>query len=170
MPATIAATDIQSLIIDEVGDTADGYLAARIATVWASYADKAGTAPRLQELYSKKRLANLLIGRLREQVDFAIQGDLSRKQSQKVTTLQAMVAQTQVEIDKVERQSIAQRPILTAPITITSPEGPPVPGVISPYDEVIDASDPRYSGDPYRRPPGEGNYSTGNATTGPIEP
>ena len=73
-----ALTDqqIQALIVLEVGDVVtpsapSGILTTNIALVWQSYADKALIWPRLQELYSKRRCLDIVLGVRREQVDRA---------------------------------------------------------------------------------------------------
>lgn len=145
MPVTDA--DIQALIILEVGDEATaaapgGILAANIATIWASYADKAQIAPRLQELYGKRRCIDLVLGVVRGQVDFEIFQDHRRNQSQKAKALEAMRADCQAEIAVIEKKARTKRPGVAGLITTVTPLSPP--STSSP-----NANDPRYKGDPY---------------------
>jgi hypothetical protein len=152
------------MIVLEVGDldpaTGDppvpggaGMIASNISTIWATYADKALIAPRLQELYTRRRALDMLIGTiLRHQVDVT-QGDptLAVRQNQRVVAAQQQRKDVQTEIDKVESLALAARGGAVAPITQQEP--------VTPQDAVNreyqqnpwfpDAGNQRYSGSPY---------------------
>jgi hypothetical protein len=145
--------DIQSLIILEVGDEVTtawpiGVLFANIATMWASFADKAQIAPRLQELYTKRRAIDAVLGIVRGQVTYNIANDHSRNQSDKAKTLLSMRKETKDEIVRVEMQARSNRPGVAGQITTTAPISPPVVG-------GVDANDPRFQGSPYFPPLGD---------------
>lgn len=147
-----ALTDqqIQSLIVLEVGDVAtpsapSGILATNIALIWQSFADKRQVWPRLQELYSKRRCLDIVLGLRREQVDRA--ADTIRESlSQIARELEQMRAACQREIDKVEAVARANRGGVVAAIVQTTIETPPTGAVVS---DILDANSPRYQGDPY---------------------
>lgn len=142
-------SDIQALIILEVGDEItpawpSGVLTANIALMWASYADKAQIAPRLQELYTKRRAINSVLGIVRGQVTYNIANDHSRNQSDKAKTLLSMRKETQDEIVRLETQTRANRPGVAGQLVTTAP--------ISPPTGSPDANDPIYQGSPYWPP------------------
>lgn len=155
MPVT--DQQIQSLIILEVGEvwqppTTPGgpqtaLLASNIATVWASYADKALIAPRLQELYTKRRCIDIVLATLRDQVDFSVFEDLNSKQGQRFDHLNKMRADCQAEIVIVEQRAQKGRAPAVGPLTNTEPETPPTS---LPVTTVVDGNDPRYRGDLYQ--------------------
>lgn len=142
--------DIQALIILEVGDEVtpawpSGVLAANIALMWASFTDKAQISARLQELYTKRRAIDSVLGIVRKQVTFNIANDHSRNQSDKAKTLLSMRKETQDEIVRLETQARANRPGVAGQITTTAPISPPIVG-------GVDANDPRFQGSPYFPP------------------
>lgn len=144
---------IQSLIVLEVGDEVtaawpSGILSANIATVWASYADKALIAPRLQELYSKRRCIDIIVGIVRGQVTFSISGDHSRNQSDKAKALMDMRRACQDEITLLEAKARANRAPANDELAATAPIAPP-------DANGPDANDSRYRGDPYKPPFGD---------------
>jgi hypothetical protein len=146
-------SDIQALIVLEVGDEVttawpSGVLNANIVTMWASFADKAQIAPRLQELYTKRRAIDAVLGIVRGQVTYNIANDHSRNQSDKAKTLLSMRKETQDEIVRVEMQARSNRPGVAGQITTTAPISPPVVG-------GVDANDPRFQGSPYFPPLGD---------------
>lgn len=142
--------DIQALIILEVGDEVTaawpaGVLTANIAIMWASFADKALISARLQELYTKRRAIDSVLGIVRGQVTYNIANDHSRNQSDKAKTLLAMRKETQDEITRVEAQARANRPGVSGQLTTTAPITPANPP---------DANDATYQGSPYVPPRG----------------
>ena len=148
-----ALTDqqIQSLIVLEVGDVVtpsapSGILTTNIALIWQSYQDKRQIWPRLQELYSKRRCLDIVLGVRREQVDRA--ADTIRENlSQIAAELEKMRAACQQEIARVEALAAANRGGVVAAIVQTTIETPPTGAVVS---DIINANDPVYQGDPYR--------------------
>lgn len=143
-------TDIQALIILEVGDEVttawpSGVLTANIVAMWESYADKALIAPRLQELYTKRRAIDAVLGIVRNQVTFNIANDHSRNQSDKAKTLLSMRGEVQADIKQIETQARSGRPGVAGQITTTAPITPTYPP---------DANDPAYQGSPYSGPRG----------------
>lgn len=133
----ITAADVQRMIVLEVGDldpaTGDppvaggaGMIASNISTIWATYADKALLAPRLQELYTKRRALEMLMGTiLRHQVAVS-QGDptLSVRQDQRFLGAQKQYDNVQAEIDKVENMVAKTRGGAVGPITQQEPVTP----------------------------------------------
>jgi hypothetical protein len=143
-------SDIQNLIILEVGDEVTtawptGVLTANIAAMWASFADKAQISARLQELYTKRRAIDSVLGIVRNQVTYNIANDHSRNQSDKAKTLLSMRKETQDEIGRVEMQARSNRPGVAGQLTTTAPITPANPP---------DMNDPAYQGSPYTPPRG----------------
>lgn len=142
---SVTTAQVQNLIILEVGDTSDGLLAANMATIWASVADKALVAPRLQELYAKRRAIDLLLGRTRGEVDRRIDG-IEERWGQEPDRLIKLRADTQTEIVRIEALARAGRTVAHGTISTVAPEAPPsgAPAYAPP-----DANELRYYGDPY---------------------
>jgi len=141
-----SSADIQALIILEVGDEITvawptGVLAANIALMWASYTDKAQISARLQELYTKRRAIDAVLGIVRGQVTYNIANDHSRSQSDKAKTLLSMRADVQSELERVERNTRSNRAGVAGLITTTAPLTPTYPP---------DVNDAAYQGSPYR--------------------
>jgi len=142
--------DIQALIILEVGDEVTaawptGVLFANIAAMWASYADKAQISARLQELYTKRRAIDAVLGIVRGQVTYNIANDHSRNQSDKAKTLLSMRKEAQDEITRLEAQARSNRAGVAGQITTQAPISPPLVG-------GVDANDPAFQGSPYYPP------------------
>lgn len=147
-----ALTDqqIQALIVLEVGDVVtpsapSGILATNIALIWQSFADKRQVWPRLQELYSKRRCLDIILGLRREQVDRSAD-TISERLSQMAGELERMRAACQKEIERVEAIARANRGGVVAAIVQTTIETPPTGQIVS---DVIDANSPALAGDPY---------------------
>lgn len=150
--AVLSAQDIQQIVIDELGDTDDGLLARRATLYWNSYADKAATAPRLQEAYFRRRCCDVLLATLRQTVDIS-EGGLSIKDSDRFAHVQALRQAADAEITKLERWAQQQQ---------RKPQGGRIaqPAPLSVADEIaaeaadlgapLDANDPTLSGSPYR--------------------
>ncbi len=146
---TVTDADIQSILVDEVGDEVtekypSGILATNVALYWASYADKAQIGPRLQELYTKRRCVDAVLGIVRKLVDFEIHNDHRRSQSQKAKALEAMRDDCQAEIDTIEKKTRSNRGGAAGLITTVTPQSPP-------NTAWPDANDSRFQGDPYKR-------------------
>jgi hypothetical protein len=136
---TVNAQDIKRIVLDEVGDWPDRYLEDRLDAAWDSYSDKAYTEPRLQELYTKRRLIDLALGRVRNQVDTSVTADEGAKLAQLTANLRAMRLETQAEIAAIENGTGLPRGGL---LTATVPIPPPDPN-------MVDANAILYSGSPY---------------------
>lgn len=137
---------IQALIVAQVGDEVtaawpDGILAGNVATIWDGYADTG--SPDLQKLYTKRDCIDLVLGAVRGQVDFTIDNDHSRKQSQKRVALMEMRQACMDDVDRILATMGAGGAI--GPITKTAPV---MPGAGQP-----DPNARRYRGDPLC-PPG----------------
>jgi hypothetical protein len=122
----VTAGSIQSLVIAEVGDTADGLLTQQMPLIWASYADKAGIAPRLQELYAKRRAIDIVLGSLRNSVGFSMSGDLSLRLDQRTEYLMERRKETLVEIRHLEAIARSGRAPAIAPLSTTEMEPQPI--------------------------------------------
>ena len=121
---TLDDQSAQAKVLAEVGDQ-NGAAEAILPILWDAYADKALTAPRLQELYVKRSVIDVVRAQLRNQVDVAGMGtELQAKKSQRIATLVQMRTETQAEIARLERRLMATR-YATATITATTPEVPP---------------------------------------------
>jgi len=143
----VTTAQLQDRIITEVGDTPTGLLAAHLPTIWASYADKAQIAPHLQRLYAKRAAIDLVIGSSRTLVNRAASG-ISKHDHQQIDTLMAMRKVADADIVELEKQIRGRRGAALVPLTHVAIETPPQPGdPLAP----LDANDPRYAGDPYRR-------------------
>ncbi len=130
------------------GQGTGGIVAQHIAVIWDSFADLAPISPRLQELYTKSRCIDLLLGQVRGQVDL-LTGDLQLKLSQKAATLLAMQKNVQKEIAAYEAQAQSSRAPASGALTTVEPIPPPTVLPLPP-SPVPDAQDTRYSGDPYK--------------------
>jgi hypothetical protein len=148
---SVTAADLQNAIVSSVGDTDSGFLAASIAAIWALYADKAQSGPRLQFLYAKREAIDWLLGQpeYANAVDVLTQGGLSVKQSQKVATLQAKREETQKEIVRLELSLRGTRTGAITTLDAVTPQAPPA-GLPVPVSSVPDANDSRFRGDPYQ--------------------
>lgn len=147
---TVSDAQIQSLLILEVGDEVTsafpgGMLATNIAMAWASYADKALIAPRLQELYTKRRCIDLVLGVVRGQVTYQIANDHTFNGSDKAKTLLNLRQECQTEIAAIEARARGNRGGASGMLTATAPVSPP-------DNQPPDANDSRYSGSPYYSP------------------
>jgi hypothetical protein len=149
MVTAVAATDIQRLIVLEVGDNQDGLLAGIVSLVWQSYADKAQIYPRLQELYSKRRLVDIALASERQSVDQSEAGT-GAKEAQRFDHLIATGKRVDAEIALIEKQiSIFPNPAVGT-ITKVEPIAPPsVPLPAGP----LDGNDIRYGGSVYEPRP-----------------
>lgn len=153
----VALTDaqIQQIIIDEVGDNPQQLLANRIATYWQSFADKRPIHPRLQELYTKRRCIDAVLGTIRNQVTFSTDGALSLQLKQRTDYLSDRRKETLAEITRLEAIARANRPPQIAPLVNVEIETPPPPDYIPPCPP--DQNDEVYRGSPYFYNPGTGS-------------
>lgn len=151
----LTAAQVQAAIIGRTGDvdatTGDpvvgggGYLATVVASVWAEYADKAYVGPRLQELYCERDLLDRMVALIQHKFDFR-DSDATFSRSQRVKTLLDRRTAVQNKIEAIETTAAANRAPAVGQMTTAAAVGPP-------YPFGVDASDPRYGGDPYTRRP-----------------
>lgn len=138
----LSAAQYQNLIVLQVGDDAAGTLAANIGTLWLKNDDRTDDYARY--LYSKRDAIDVMLGRVRAQVDFKALDGASVNLTDLTANLQAMRADVQAQID--EYGAILNGAGAIGEIATTAPIEPP------PF--WPDANDPRYKGDPYQpRPP-----------------
>jgi hypothetical protein len=140
-------TDDQQRLVDEVGETDDGRLAANVVAVLAVWAGKDLIKPGLTRLYAKRQLIDLAMGAVRSQVDFSDAQGLTVKAGQRGTRLQAMQDTTLAEIIRLEAKARGRRLGASQELVTKAPAMPPWPTPPFP-----DANDPRLNGDPYKRP------------------
>ncbi len=83
----LAAPELQTLVVTEVGDV-DGFIAGQIATLWALY----DTQPDLylRYLLTKRKALDLLMGKVREQVNRTGLNGVAAELSDKLGNLQVM--------------------------------------------------------------------------------
>jgi hypothetical protein len=140
-------TDEQSRMVQEVGETDDGRIAANVAAVFAIWAGKDALYAGLTWLYVKRELVELAIGAERAKVDFTSAQDLGMKMSDKAGALQTMYDKTLAEIIRIESKARGSRPGASLELVTQTPQSSPWPS--PPYPN---ANSRRLRGDPYRRP------------------
>lgn len=140
MPLT--AEQLQALIILEVGDDAAGTLAAQIALLWTAHDDQ----PSLdrQALYTKRHAIDVMLGRVRAQVDFRALDGASVNLSDLFARLTKMREQTTAEILAIEAGQSAGP--ASGELTTTAP--------VMPDGEWPDPNSRRLRGDPLLPLPG----------------
>lgn len=132
------ASAYQAMIVEEVGDTPAGAVAAQIVTIWTMFDDRAPIGR--QYLYAKRKAIDLLMGIYRKQVNIVNRGQQAEL-SHLMRNLQIMRDAVSDEIgdDKVDTQRNAQsrRGARIGRLTTTSPLGAAVglPG-FDPNDQV----------------------------------
>lgn len=136
------ATAYQALIVDEVGDTVDGHIAANVGTYWTLYDDRPSLA--MQYLYAKRKAIDVLLGKVREQVTMTGVEGVRAELDQKSKHLLVMREAVQADITAAETQVQASGRPAIGTLKQIAPVLPPVAG-------SRDANDRRYQGDPYRR-------------------
>jgi hypothetical protein len=131
-------------VLLELGDEATNLLAPFAYTSYQSYADKGRIDPRLQFLYCKRQMIDVLLGHGWQRVTVKMEqteddlSDLSKN-------LQALRTNCQDEIDGFEAQDRASRPPAIGTLTQTSPR------LVSPG--MADPNSGFYRGDPLNRYP-----------------
>src|SRR5438105_8707634 len=98
-----SAAKQQNLIVLEVGDTPDGRLTANVSDIWADYADKALLDARLQQLYTKLRCIDMVLGYERTSVDYQQLRVLEVKAGQSPDRLLKMKAVLEADILVLEQ-------------------------------------------------------------------
>lgn len=141
----------QTLLVQEVGDTADGRLAANVETIAAVWADADTVSPGLARLYVKRQLIDLAIGATRAQVDFNAPNDIGMKLSQRMTNLLTMRDLVTADLLLLHTQGAGGRDGASAELTTRTPQSPPCWWPSPPFP---DANGAGLRGDPYRRPRG----------------
>lgn len=96
----LSATELQTLVVTEVGDV-DGFIAGQIATLWALY----DTQPDLylRYLLVKRKAIDLLMGKVREQVNMTGDDGRAAELSDKLGNLQTMWENVDGEITMLSR-------------------------------------------------------------------
>lgn len=137
----VSVANIQQLIVLETGDTPDSILTNNINMIWNSFADKAPIFPRLQELYTKRVCIEIVLGTLRNQVSFSMNGDLNLRLEQRSQYLKDRHKELCDEIVRVEKIAQATRPSVIGELVAKDLETPP-PG-------AADSMSRRLIGSPY---------------------
>jgi hypothetical protein len=146
----LSEATIQQILVDEVGDTANLDLANAVQLFWTSFQDKQAIHPRLQELYTHRRLIDYALALVRNHVSFSTDGALNLQLAQRTAYLKDRKAEIQTDINKLETIARANRTPVIGQLTNTEVETPP-PGV--PYGDSH-----RIIGSPYfPEPDPEGN-------------
>jgi hypothetical protein len=141
----------KTLILTQVGDTTDAVCATLIDGIWDTYADYGVVHPRLQRFYTQRECIDLVLGKLREQIDAGLSGDLDIKASQKVANLQAQRHTCVAAIRQIEDQLRSARAPAVGTLDTTEITAPPGVGdVVADLLAAPDAADSRYRGDPYK--------------------
>jgi hypothetical protein len=139
----------QRLLVLKVGETVNppGLLAASVADLATQYSgldarvSQLGPGYSLEMLYTERDLVLVAMGACRANVQNSTDKSLSLDQ-QEAQRLQAMYANVQTEITRVEDLARRSRPALVGQITTAVPEANPGPG-------GPNAADVAYRGDPY---------------------
>lgn len=139
---SLSSEQYKDKIILEVGDNADGLLAATVDLLWDAHDNQAELEVRY--LYAKRDAIDVMLGSVRAQVDFTIDNDHSRKQSQKAQILLAMRAACQATLDQALALAAAASGGTVGQLTTTAP--------VAPLTGQQNPSDRRYRGDPLRPP------------------
>lgn len=143
----LSDAQLQTLLVLEVGDTADGLLAQNVSLLWERYADKALVYPGLQAQYVKRSLIDLALGVARSQVDYDVHNQFAAKGSQEGVRLTQMRQEAQSEINRLERQARAMPGAVVGQLTATAPQS--APSTAPTYPNGPEANDERYAGSPY---------------------
>lgn len=146
-PTPPTVDQYKAQVIAEVGDNDAGLLAAQIDLIWGTFAAAKSTVPALQFFYAKLIAIDMMLGTVRQDVDYA---DLALKES--LTDLMENLLKMKVSVKEdlaaaivtAGQASGARRGGVSGVITRQAPSTPPWPG-------GIDANDAAYRGDAYRR-------------------
>jgi hypothetical protein len=145
----MALTDaqLQTLLVLEVGDTADSLLATNVALLWDRYADKALVYPGLQAQYVKRSLVDLALGVARSQVDYDVHNQFAAKGSQESGRLLQLRQEVQLDINRLEKLAVSRASAVVGQMTATAPQS--APSTAPTYPNGPEANDERYAGSPY---------------------
>lgn len=92
----------------------------QVAALFASYADKVYTFPRLQDLYTRRQVAANLLGSVWAAVDF-VEAGVDEKDTDYTANLQGLYDNYDAEIKRLESIAQSNRTPATAMITATAP-------------------------------------------------
>ena len=133
-------------VIREVGDNDAGLLAAQIELIW-TLAGAKSTVPAIRFYHAKLTAIDMMMGSVRQEVSYA---DLALKESLEELMDNLLKMKASVKDDLAAAVATqgqtggARRGGAAGVITRQAPSSPPWPG-------GIDANDPAYRGDAYRR-------------------
>lgn len=141
--AELTEQEYQDLIVAEVGDDAASTLASTVGVYWRRYDGYTD----LETRYLQVKLAaiDLMLGRVRKQVDFRDPAGISASAHQLFTHLTQMrdIVQDQIDSGAGVASSGAAAGGGIGLLTKTAPQMPPA-------GSLLDANDTAYRGDPYR--------------------
>jgi hypothetical protein len=142
-----SADDYQQQIVRECSDP-NQTLAALVSTLWDLHAAKADTDPSLllQYLYTKRSALDIRLAEEQPSTDFAVEGDVRDRQSERFAHLQQMRADCQAEIVRIEAQVSSTQGPASGCIAQTALSRPAFGG-------QPNAAAAAYRGSPYVRPP-----------------
>lgn len=128
----------QSLIIAQVGDY-DGIVAQHMAAIWEQHSSRTAV---LRALYAKRDAIDLLLGSVRELVDFTGPNGVSMQQSQRADILGQMRKSCLADIERSEKSAAGS-------------VGMPASGMIKAVAPISSdfppgGNDPRYRGTTYQ--------------------
>lgn len=133
---TLSDDQYKDLIVLQVGDNADGLLAANIDLLWEGNGDQADAAT--QALYTKRSAIDLMLGDVRQKVDFRDPAGISANLSDLFDHLMRMRADVVAQIALAASSGNGAGAVGT--ITKTAPVEPDI--------GQLDPSARRYRGDP----------------------
>lgn len=137
----LTSSQLQNLIIVQVGDTPDGVLSLNMSTLWEMSSQYSGF-PALQFLYVKKAAISTLMGRYRAQVNFSSSGDLTVSLDNLLGNLIKMLALVDEEIAQAIVKSRSGKSSV-GELETKAPAPSPYPN--------LDGNDPGYRGSIYKR-------------------
>jgi hypothetical protein len=141
--STPTGDPLVDLIPVEIGDP-NGTIEANLQALYDAYADKS-EVPRLRYQYVKRHAINLLLGPQWAKVSYEQVGYLRESLSDAARALFEMRKGAQDEIDKAEDTAARTAVPISGDLITQAPESAPSgwPG--------LDANDPAFRGNPYRR-------------------
>ena len=142
----MALTSDQQQLVNEVGETPDGRLAAAVPALQAVWATKDVIRPGLARLYTKLQLIQTKQGYVTDRTNYQQLGVLSQSESDLLAHANDLYGQTLAEIRRLESKARSRRSGDTYELSRATPGTPPWPSPPFP-----DANDPRFRGDPYVR-------------------
>lgn len=135
----------QAQIVEEVGDPY-GTVAPVVVAVWAFYSDKTAIDSRLTYLYVKRAALDVRLAEEQQSTNVKVGGDdIQDQEASRFDHVQTMRDTTQAEIVRIEAMARARRVPAQGALTTVEPMTPLFP-------DQPDATDPLYTGSPYRPP------------------